>query len=297
MQIDLIFNANTQSALNNIQQLNNILNQISTNTTIGIQSGSLDKAVQSAQQLQTHLAQAVNVDTGKLDLNKLNTSLKQAGTNLQTLTQNLQGAGAQGQQAFIKLANSIASAQTPMLQINQKLKDFGTTLLNTVKWQLASNMIHGIQGAIEGAINYAKDLNGALNDIRIVTGKSIDDMSEFAATASKAAKELNSTTTEYAKAALIFYQQGLEGKAVEDRAEVVLKLAQVTGESAEIISDQMTAIWNNFYDGSKSLEYYADVLTALGAATASSSDEIVQGLEKFAAVADTVGFDLSIFTV
>jgi hypothetical protein len=36
----------------------------------------------------------------------------------------------------------------------------------------------------------------------------------------------------------------------------------------------MTAVWNNFYDGSKSLEHYADVLTALGAATASSSDEI-----------------------
>jgi hypothetical protein len=51
----------------------------------------------------------------------------------------------------------------------------------------------------------------------------------------------------------------------------------------------MTAIWNNFYDGSESLEYYADVLTALGAATASSTDEISQGLEKFAAVAKTVG--------
>jgi hypothetical protein len=36
----------------------------------------------------------------------------------------------------------------------------------------------------------------------------------------------------------------------------------------------MTAIWNNFDDVSKSLEYYADVLTALGAATASSTDEI-----------------------
>jgi hypothetical protein len=51
----------------------------------------------------------------------------------------------------------------------------------------------------------------------------------------------------------------------------------------------MTAVWNNFDDGSKSLEYYADVMTALGAASASSSDEIAQGLEKFAAVADTVG--------
>jgi TP901 family phage tail tape measure protein len=51
----------------------------------------------------------------------------------------------------------------------------------------------------------------------------------------------------------------------------------------------MTAVWNNFDNGSKSLEYYSDVIAALGAATASSADEINQGLEKFAAVADTVG--------
>ena len=55
------------------------------------------------------------------------------------------------------------------------------------------------------------------------------------------------------------------------------------------MSEQLTAVWNNFYDGSKSLEYYADVMTALGAATASSSDEIATGLQKFAAAAGTVG--------
>jgi hypothetical protein len=37
------------------------------------------------------------------------------------------------------------------------------------------------------------------------------------------------------------------------------------------------------------LEYYADVIAKLGAATASSADEIAGGLEKFAAVAETVG--------
>jgi hypothetical protein len=51
----------------------------------------------------------------------------------------------------------------------------------------------------------------------------------------------------------------------------------------------MTAVWNNFYNGSKSLEHYADVMTALGAATASSTDEISEGLNKFAAAANTVG--------
>jgi TP901 family phage tail tape measure protein len=51
----------------------------------------------------------------------------------------------------------------------------------------------------------------------------------------------------------------------------------------------MTAIWNNFYDGSESLEHYADVITSLGAHTASSSSEIAQGIQKFAAVAHTTG--------
>jgi len=40
----------------------------------------------------------------------------------------------------------------------------------------------------------------------------------------------------------------------------------------------MTAIWNNFADGSDNLEYFGDVITALGAKTASSSAEIAEGL-------------------
>ena len=69
-----------------------------------------------------------------------------------------------------------------------------------------------------------------------------------------------------------------------ERVTVLIKdhTATVTGNisspsarttEVEEVSDQMTAIWNNFYDGSQSLEHYADVMTALGASTASSTDE------------------------
>jgi hypothetical protein len=51
-------------------------------------------------------------------------------------------------------------------------------------------------------------------------------------------------------------------------------LANVTGQSSKEVSDQLTGIWNNFDDGTSSLEYYADVLAKLGATTASSSTEI-----------------------
>lgn len=81
----------------------------------------------------------------------------------------------------------------------------------------------------------------------------------------------------------------LSDQEVKSRTDITVKMANAAGESAETVSDQLTAVWNNFYDGSKSLEYYADVMTKLGAATASSTDEIATGLEKFASIAETVG--------
>jgi hypothetical protein len=65
---------------------------------------------------------------------------------------------------------------------------------------------------------------------------------------------------------------------VAKRTEATIKMANVTGEAAENVSSYMTAVWNNFDNGTKSLEYYADAITALGAATASSSEEIATGL-------------------
>ena len=115
-------------------------------------------------------------------------------------------------------------------------------------------------------------------------------MSRFAEEANKAAKNLSTTTNEYAKAALIFYQQGDKGNTITEKADVVTKMSNVTGQSSEVVSNQLTAIWNNFNKaGDESYEHFADVLTALGAATASSTDEIAGGLEKFAGIAETVG--------
>lgn len=289
INVNINFRANTEAAKNNINSLQSLLTQITQTKNIGLDSSALGQAKASAQELQMHLENAVNVNTGKLDLGKFNASLKAVGSDLATLSANLRNVGPVGQQAFMKLARAIASAQTPMLNVSNAIAQFGKTLVNTVKWQLASNLIHGIQGALQAAVSHAKDLNSALNDIRIVTGYSIDKMSEFVSQARESAKELNTTTTEYAKASLIFFQQGLTGDAVKERTDVVIKMSQVTHESAEQVSSELTAIWNNFDDGTHTLEWYADAITALGAATASSSKEIAQGLQKFAAVADTVG--------
>ena len=289
INVNLMFKANTSAAVNNINQLGQLLNQISTKTTIGLNTGSLQQGVQAARELQIHLSKAVNTDTGRLDLSKFNASLRQSGASLSTLSNQLVNAGATGQQAFARLASSIATAQKPAMALGAAVTNMMKTLGSAAMWSVAYSALNAITQTFTGAIDYAKDLNKALTDIAIVSDLTEKQLADFAKTASKAAKELKTTTTAYAEAALIFYQQGLTGKAVEERANAVMKMAKVTGQTAEVVSDQMTAIWNNFYDGSKSLQYYADVVNALGAATASSTDEIAEGLEKFMSVAETVG--------
>ncbi len=289
LNVALDFTANTTQAKQQIQELQQLLTKVAYSTDLGIDPSQMKEASAAAKELAVHLNEAYNQKTGNYDLSKLNASLAKSKTNVTELSTSLLQAGTTGQQAFIKLAQSIAAADQPMITLNARLQDFLTTVKNTVKWQISSSMIHQVMGAIQTAYGYAQDLNRSLNDIRIVTGHNIDYMDKFADKANKAAKALSTSTLNYTDASLIYYQQGLSDKEVEDRTAVTIKMANAAGESADKISQQLTAVWNNFYDGSQSLEYYADVMTALGAATASSTDEIAAGLEKFAAVSNTVG--------
>ena len=285
--VNLNFNADTSRLKNQINNLQGSLSKLAfpKNTW----DKDLQKASVAAKELSIHINKAFDASTGHLDLSKLNKSISSSNKSLSSYTQTLLKAGESGREAFIGLAESIALAEYPVLKINQKLKDFAKTLKDSFKWQLSNTILNNLYGGLQSAYGYAQDLNKSLNNIRIVTQYSTEDMAKFAEQANKAAKNLSTTTTDYTDASLIYYQQGLKESDVINRTNITIKMANATGESVEEVSNQLTAVWNNFYDGSKPLEYYADVMTALGAATASSSDEIAQGLSKFASVAETVG--------
>ena len=288
--VNLSFSADTGKAKAQLQdlqkQLTNLINM--PQSKLGIE-GDIQGAVRAAAELKTHLQAATNVKTGNLDFVKLNQSLTKSQGSLEKYAEKLQSLGPAGQQAFITLTQAVAAAEIPIKRSSEAIEKMWSTFKNTVRWQISSTVLQGFTGAIETAYNYAQDLNESLNDIRIVTGQNTDEMAKFAKEANTAAKALSTSTTNYTKASLIYYQQGLSDQQVKERTDITIKMANVTRSSAEDVSDQMTAVWNNFYDGSKSLEHYADVMTALGAATASSTDEISEGLNKFAAVAETVG--------
>lgn len=292
LNVNLAFTADTSRAKQQIQDLQNQLSSIINMPTVGLgadMATKISQASRAAAELKVHLEQAMNPKTGTLDFSKLNQSLQKSGVSLNTYAAKLKEIGPEGQKAFSMLAQSISSAEVPIRRSNALLSELWVTMKNTARWQLTSSVLHGFIGAVQSAVGYTKDLNESLNNIRIVTGQSVEQMADFAKEANKAAKSLSTSTLNYTDAALIYYQQGLDATQVKERTDVTIKMANVSRQSAEEVSDQMTAVWNNFYDGSQSLEHFADVMTRLGADTASSSDEIAQGLEKFSAIADMIG--------
>lgn len=251
-------------------------------------SSDLFEAAKAAQQLNQFLLNATT-STGSLDLSKFNASLQQSGMELKDYANRLIAIGPQGEEAFLRVAAAIGRAETPLIRTSSLMDQLWITMKNTMRWQITSSALQGFIGSLQTAYGYAQDLNESLTNIRIVTERSAEDMANFAKQANESAKALSTTTTDYTDAALIYYQQGLSEQEVIDRTETTIKMANAAGVSAQTASDQLTAVWNNFYDGSKSLEYYADVMVRLGADTASSTDEISEGIQQFASVADTVG--------
>ena len=293
IKVNLSFSADTSKARQSMKELQSQLNGfINTLNQQAIDSGMTDSiraATSETIKLQSALSSAFNANTGKLDLSKFQQQLKASGTDLTTLQKKLSAAGIEGQKTFLGLAQQIMQAEMPTKRLSQTIEKFGKTLKDTARWQISSSIIHGLQGGLQSAYGYAQDLNRSLNDIRIVTGYDVEYMSRFADEANRAAQALSTTTNEYAKASLIYFQQGLSDEAVSQRTATTIKLANTTGRSAEEVSSYMTAVWNNFDDGTRSLEFYADAIAKLGAETAASSEEIATGLQKFSAVANTVG--------
>lgn len=287
-------NADTSRAQNAVNSLLQSLRNVqSQKYTIQIADDRITEAANAAQVLQQELIKATNVDTGKLDLTKLNANLASAKTSVADLGATLLAAGAQGQAAFSSLVSTIASAQAPVKQLSATLSNIGTTLMNTIKWQASSSLIHGLMGAVSSAVGYAKSLNSTLTDIRVVTGASSAEMAKFAEQANKAAKALSSTTNDFAKASLIYYQQGDDAATAAKKAAITTKAANVAfTASAQEMSEMLTAVWNSFQMGNDQLEHAVDVMAKLGATTASSMEEMATGMQKVAATANTVGVSM-----
>ena len=247
----------------------------------------------AASQLQGILERSFNTQLGTYNIKTLHKEILALGQNgFKKLQQDILKAKELGVGALSDLATEVLTTNNAFAKSSKLLSDLGKTLGNTIKWSISSSLINAFTGSIQKAWNYTQKLDESLNNIRIVTGKSAEDMENFAKQANKAAKSLGASTTSYTNAALIYYQQGLGEKDVQARTKTTLKAANVTGQSAAEVSEQLTAVWNGYKVVAEEAELYVDKLAAVAATTAADLEELSTGMSKVASAANAMGVDV-----
>ena len=288
-----------KSSLNQIkkslEEIRNLTQQ-DVSQSMGVDTSTAQKNLQTARKeaiaVENAIRKAFNQKLNTVNIDKFNQSLAQSKTSLAQVYQNFSNVGATGQNAFRNLINQMTNSNFQLKETSSLIKEMGTTLMNTVKWNIASSAVNSISGSIQQAYGYVKNLDSSLNDIRIVTGKSADEMTKFAEKANDAAKALKKSTTDYTNASLIFYQQGLGDQEVEARTEVTLKAANVTQQDTAEVSEQLTAIWNGYKVSAEEAELYIDKVAAVAATTAADLEELSTGMSKVASAANLMGVDI-----
>lgn len=285
-----------KSGLNQLKASLQELKQMTAADLIKINPGFANTAQAEIQkirgsigELETALNKAFNTNLGTLNISKFNQELKKL--NLNAIYADMSKLGAAGQNAFRNTTAQILTTNMQLKQTHSLINNMATTMANTVKWGVASSIMNGFTRSVQQAYSYVKRLDTSLNDIRIVTGKSADEMERFATKANNAAKALGQSTTNYTEASLIYYQQGLSDKEVAARAETTLKAANVTGQTGEEVSEQLTAVWNGYKVSAEEAELYVDKLAAVASRTASNLEELSTGMSKVASAANAMGVD------
>lgn len=257
--------------------------------SLGLQNKQMTQSIKTLEAVRQSLNKSFDSNLKMFDTNKFNKSLAQAKVSVSDVGKAFQYSGAQGQKAFNSLIAQTASLDTGIKNVNTTAQKAFTTLGNTIRWGLSASVFETFSNSINRAVEYVKDLDRSLNDIRIVSGYSAEYMREFAQQANSAAKAIGQTTTAYTDASLIYIQQGKTLEESKKLAELTLKTANVTGQETAEVSEQLTALMNGYQVAVDDMEASVDKLAKVAAVGASNMEELATAASRVSSTANALG--------
>ena len=286
------FNLRTTLDASGITQLQGQLASISTQLD-QMESKKLisPKEVYAAQrdikQLGDALSSSLNPQTGLLDLSKFQKQL--GGLSLSQLEQSMSKVGATGQQAFGNILGQIGRMDTSFKSISSFADKIYNTMGNTVRWGVTASIFQTIQNSLYRAVGYVQELDTSLNNIRIVTNASNEDMRNFALNANQAAQALGSSTTSFTDAAQLYAQNGFNEEDYTRLAEITTKVANVTQQNTTDVSEQITALMEGYGMSIDQVEDSLSGMSVVAAESAADLEELATAEQKVASTASTLG--------
>ena len=284
------FEAN-QASLNKLKKSLQDLQKIKFNESFNGNRQEFNEVKARITEIQNLMKTAFNPTLNTSNITAFKNELEKSGMSLKQIQSDFSRFGSTGDRAFNQLTTSVLTTNLKLKQTNSLIDSMGKTMVNTVKWGVASSVMNTFTQSVQGAFQYVQSLEKSLTNIRIVTGDSTERMAEFAVQANRSAQALGRSTLDYAKASLTYYQQGLNAEDVQARTEATLKAQNITGAGSQM-ADYLTSVWNGYKVANEEAELYVDKLAAVADSSASDMSQLAIAMSKVASTANTMGVDV-----
>lgn len=287
---DVLFNFKANGGDQLQRQIDKIKQDIS--LSVNLDSKSKSQILSQVNNISKACSTAWNSETNKWDFKKLVQGMNSFKVSAEGQMAVLNSLGATGTSAFDNITKSMNRSTADMIKSSKALSKVLDGFAKTALWTVESSIVRGVVSTVNETIDTAKKLDRTLTDIRLVTDFTARDMERITKSANQNAKALNTTTSEYLKAATTFYQQGLSEIDVNKMVEATTVAAQIAGSTAEEMAEYLTATTNAFGRSADQAMQIVDQFSAVAASTATSFEEMSIGMQKVASQASAVGLSI-----
>ena len=282
----------TSADLKGIEQLQKSLTQVTTTLNQmhldpGADHLGLDQSLANVQKLQDALTKAFNPKLGVINGQQLQKEIGNIG--LDTLISDLDKAGASGQIAINNMVGGLGRIHTNLNTISSAVDKVVNTFGNTVRWGITASIFETMSNNLRRSVEYVQDLDTSLNNIQIVSGQSNEQMKSFAEWASQAGQNLGRSTIDIVDAAQIFAQNGFNIEDQKKLAELTNEVANVTQQSSETASSQITSLMNGYKLSIDEAKDALDAMALVAAESASDLNELATAETRVASLAHDLG--------
>ena len=156
----------------------------------------------------------------------------------------------------------------------------------------AAAVVRGFKDLATSAFDFYKSLDSALNEIYVVSNLTIDSVNNLKSNFINMAKDTGMAIDDVTRAAVLFYQQGLNTDEVLTMTEVTAQFAKVAGIDAADAADKLTAAVNGYCLAAEDAMSVADKFNKVAAATAADINELSTAFSKAAAQANQAGVSM-----
>ena len=209
-------------------------------------------------------------------LKELTNLLKDLSKAAETSTKNIVNEYDEQEDALHRLEEAEKS-------VGDVLRGLGIPLLTL------NEVARGIREVISYSYDYIKNLDAALTEIAVVSGKTRQEVMALTDTFIELSAATGMAVDDIAQASTIFYQQGLGDEEVKKLTEYTALFAKISGEDVPTAADQITAAMHGFNYSYEQVEEIVDKMSVLAAKSAADIDELATAMSKGASQANVAG--------